>query len=553
VNTWNNNHTRDSTNGGNASGGGIYQAAGNLYLLGNSVVKSNSAFGGTGGTGTNGNGVAGRTGKAGGDAFGGGIFQTGGNLYLGENSRVESNQTFGGNGGTGGASNSKQGGSGGLAGTAWAGGVDTEQGAAINFPDGYQNAIIQDNVATNGHVGALGHGSGNYAQTSDPSAGEVMNPSNFYHSGQVVSSYQSTAGGASAAVSQGVGMAQSGGNLSPSVETLSAGGASPDQVGFRAGGSMPGVTVELFNAQGGLVATAVSGLDGRFNFRTQFTGMGYCEVVPTPAYEIAALGMVTDAGVPSSFDPASGRTALVQFYEGQAVNQDIHLVLRQITAKLETGSNYVQLVNLSNDAVIWRDQLAASDYKGGFTYSVVDVGGVASFVVVPKSGAASPIIIDGRTGAITFIQGEVPKSFEQGFTVITENLTGNDGVPDLLLARKRGDRVDVSVIDAASDTVVWRSKRTVKGGVTISFDTYQGDTYDANVVLTSRHFDKKRGGYAQKVISGETGKRIASGFTPNLSATPINKGPFTTGASFLTRIGRGGPQVSVRRRRERPR
>jgi predicted outer membrane repeat protein len=544
VNTWNNNKTRNSTPGGNASGGGIYQGSGQLYLLGNTVVSSNTAQGGTGGTGTSGNGVAGRTGQTGGYAFGGGIFQTGGSLYLGENVSINSNNTIGGNGGNGGPSIWKQGGAGGVAGTAWAGGVDTEQSATIYFPDGYQNDIMEENVATNGTLGQLGNGTSgfNYPQTSDSAAGKVMNPSNFYDSGQVVSSFHSSGASTNALVRASGGMPQSGGTL-----------ALASRLGPGIGQLMPGVVLELRNAAGTLVATAVSDSNGQYRFDTQFTGLGYCDVIAIPTYEIATLGTVGDSGITSSFDPQTGRTALMQFYEGVAVNQKLGLVMRPIATVLRTGPNYVELVNQADNAVIWRDQLAPASYHGGFTYATFTVNGNRSpdFVVLPRTGPASPLIIDGRTGTITFIEGQVSRDLQSGFTVTLENLTGNDQIPDLLLTPIGGKSGDFAVIDRAIDDVAWKSKRSVGGGMTVGFDTFPLDHHDANVVLTSRKFNQKHRGYKQRIFSGETGKLIESGWTPASSAPPIDLVPAGARENVVRHTGERVAHASLRPKRGR--
>jgi hypothetical protein len=148
--------------GGNAQGGGIYQAAGNLILGRGSLVTNNQAKGGDGGNG----GTLTRTptyhvtrggpGGIGGNGMGGGIFVAGGNVTLLGHSVVSGNQATGGNGGNAGGTDHITGRSyfphaspGGAAGNGAGGGIYQAAGVLS-----IRTGTLADNQAQGGAGGA---------------------------------------------------------------------------------------------------------------------------------------------------------------------------------------------------------------------------------------------------------------------------------------------------------------------------------------------------------------------------------------------------------------
>lgn len=138
--------------GGAAMGGGIYANGGTLSIVGAARIEDNSAFGGEGGDGGEGNGRAGGIGGEGGSAFGGGVYAESLNLNIDTSGDIALNGAYGGFGGEGGSEQSF-GGEGGFGGLAHGGGVYVLRGNATIF-----GTSINQNSAYGGDGGRGGQG-----------------------------------------------------------------------------------------------------------------------------------------------------------------------------------------------------------------------------------------------------------------------------------------------------------------------------------------------------------------------------------------------------------
>jgi uncharacterized repeat protein (TIGR01451 family) len=146
--------------GASASGGGLYVAAGNVTLT-NDILTSNSVGGGIGGLGRT--GVTGGNGGNGGTGLGGAMYVAGGTVTLTDDT-LSSNKAQGGFGGTGGAGvSSKKGGSGGTGGAGSGGGMYVAGGTVTLTDDTLKSNNAQGGIGgygTGRNPGIAGAGSG---------------------------------------------------------------------------------------------------------------------------------------------------------------------------------------------------------------------------------------------------------------------------------------------------------------------------------------------------------------------------------------------------------
>ena len=139
-----------------ATGGGILIDSGNV-MLDDVVVSGNQALGAQGAPGAAPTGPTdpGQGGEAGGDAFGGGIFLASGDLTM-QGCTIQGNGAVGGTGGDGvGSGDYNTGGLGGDGGNAWGGGLYVSSGTVIG-----RETVFTNNTAVGGDAGAGGIGNG---------------------------------------------------------------------------------------------------------------------------------------------------------------------------------------------------------------------------------------------------------------------------------------------------------------------------------------------------------------------------------------------------------
>ena len=545
--SWNSNgeilagdHIKGAGAGGNAYGGGIYQAAGSLYLL-NSNIRSNSAIGGVGGYGTEGNGINGANGLPGGSAFGGGMFvNSGSNLYISPGSGFESNKANGGKGGQGGYSTNKTSGTGGTGGDANGGGLEYD-GYVYYDPLSNLPQRFSGNSQTAGSGGAAGGGHGGGKAGGSGTNWGSSSCNNYSSAGHAESS-----SGSNVSPLAVTGMYQSTGSLAvPPIRVIS-GGVTPSAVTRNHGTPMVGLVLELHSADGSLIAKTASDSTGQFHFQTKYTGMGYLQVKLPPTHKLAPRGTMTNAGILSTFDATTGKSDEMQFVSGQLFNQQVHLVLHKYESALITGPNFVQLSNKETGKDCWRRQLAPGSYTGGFTVSQIDVNGDRSpdYVVIPKTGPATPFLIDGRTGVVQKIKGYVSNNLRKGFTAQAQNLVGSDGLPDLVLIPNYGASGQITVINTQTLRVSWSSQRYVSGGMNVNYIS-ANDTRDLNLAITSNTYNNLHHGYAQILIGGHSGKVLLSGFIATPTSPPISPPSHVVHPKALKHaVGQAVPRVS---------
>jgi hypothetical protein len=449
--------------GASGYGGGIYIGGGTLDLLSNTTVTGNTVQGQNGAQGQDGipgwyggywttyeDGQDGGQGGEGGDALGGGLYQAGGTL----NSPVGAAQITG---------NTAIPGKGGPGGT---GGAPAEyQGKTYGSP------------GTAGASGASGASSPNYSHAG----------------GATVFTSKAT----SAALAVTGGLYAVGGTLANPAAAPASPGAGLNR--------LPGVTVQLFSADGSLIATTTTDSKGVYRFRTDFSGMGYIQLSGIPIFEASPEGSLHPGGVTSAIDPVTLRSNVVQFLAGTAVAPGLDLVLEPIPTSSHVGANTVAVHQAPGGRVLWRRRILPGDYRGGFVAARFDFNfdTTPDYIVLARTGRARVFFVDGRTGAVTPIKGRVAAGLRRGMVVQAANLDG--GTDEFILAPSKGRVGRISVVDFSTGRVTWTSRQAVYGGMRVGLVGSQvaGRAGDADVRLTS-------GTYHQlwKVLDGQDGRVV---------------------------------------------
>jgi SdrD B-like domain len=407
--------------GANGYGGGIYLSGGTLVFNSGTSVTSNTVQAQNGGHGQSGavelsQPYAGNGGDGGngGNAYGGGIYQQGGTLQINNlsASSVTSNVDKPGSGGDG----------------------------AVGGEDFYYDPYLNVKYGAEGENGKPGTGVANY----DNAAGcTVLAVSNAIDS--AVPDTSSAAGG----------MYSSGGSLASS-DAADATASSVNGVG--------GIVLDLFSADGTLIAQTSTNSDGRYNFNTPWSGLGYIQVSVPPTFQLAPLGTPMDANHASGIDPASGRSGVVPFLDGVPINQGVDIVLRPIPTSFLVGNRAVALRDDSTDSLLWKAPLMPGSYTGGFVLTRFDVNddGTPDDVMATKAGQTIVFIVDGRTGAITRIRGSVDPAFRHKFNIQSGDFAGGGGT-QLLFNEASGPTGALMLIDLKTDRVVWSVRRPLPG------------------------------------------------------------------------------------------
>ena len=525
----------DVSAGTNAQGGGIYQASGtvtlnNVVMYGNVVTATQTGSdGANGGQGDNGGG-----GGTGGNAYGGAYFLAGGILNLTssatiggtlstwQNSVTGATGGSGGNGGSGGCEHTGlsgcknqidggAGGNGGNGGVALGGGI-YQNGGTLNSPSGWNN--IYNNLATGGAGGGCGGGSSG-APSSDVCKWSGKSGGSNGSTGQAAANYSYDGGNrlftskatANAQSVSGSGMTMSGGTLSLNHASPLIQAASQKLNGARF------INLELHSVDGSLISTTKSDTNGYYRFNTDFSGLGYIQVIPVASYKAVAKGTTSPDGHESAFDPVTLRSETINFLFGTATNQHVELILNPVEVSLKTNRGTVSLVNMSDGSTLWKTKVLPNCYSGGFTTSTYDVNGdnTADYILIPRQGVAKPIFIDGRTGAPTYIANQVSRGLRAGFVAQPFNLSASPSsnpTTQWVFSPSNNRQGLVSLVDTKVKRSLWTSKQTVFGPtiVTTAISNFQsGSTYGStpSVILTSvNRFNYKY----EKVLDGRNGK-----------------------------------------------
>lgn len=515
----------------NAQGGGIYQASGtvtlnNVTMYGNVVTATQAGSSGTNG----GQGDNGGAGGTGGNAYGGAYYLSGGTLNLmssaiiGSSTASWNNSVKGANGGSGGSGggggcehtgwsgckdqiDGGAGGNGGNGGVALGGGI-YQAGGTINSPSGWNNISSIYNSATGGSGGSGGAGtsgapSGDVCKWSGKSGGASGNPGTAaaaysYDGGNRVFTSNATANAQSVKAS---GMMMSGGTLNASIRATAS-----NLKGAR------NITLELHAADGSLIATTTTDGNGYYRFNTDFSGLGYIQLASKTVFQVAPQGTNAGSGHTSNFNPQTLRSDTVQFLAGVPLNQHVDLILNPLATALKTSHGTVTLVNASDGATIWQTKVLPNCYKGGFTVSTIDFNAdnTPDYIMIPRSWAAKPIFVDGRTGTAIQMANEVSHNLRNGFTVLPFNFTNQPVTTQWVFAPSNNRPGRVAMVDYQARKVLWNATDIVLGQMNVStaIANYQtAGVYGStpSVFLTST----KRFNYKfEKVLDGKSGKVI---------------------------------------------
>lgn len=524
-----------SGNGGTsyAAGGGIYQSSGTLTLNGVSVGTSSTGnvaqatWSGTNGSSGTSTGQSGTNGGVGENAYGGGIYLANGILNLLSNSYVINNSaiaTKGGNGGNGanGSASAKQsacdapydthrtnggnGGSGGQGGSALGGGIYQSSGT-LNSSSSTSN--IYSNVATPGSGGSSGsagsggswHSScGSYNRTSQSGTVPTPNPAS---SGSAIANYDH-AGGQSVFTGNATTGAQSFGGLYQASGSLNSAAFAKVNEPKR----LPDVIVNLYSAAGKLITSTKTDQNGRYDFNSQFTGLGYVKFVPLSNYDIASKGSRLPNGVTSAFDSNTLQSDIVPFLNGVARNGNLNLILTPITSRLISRGNGISLIRTDDPSLIWRLQLMPSSYHGSFTIATYDINHDtdSDYIAITRTGSPRAFIVDGRTGQITKINGRVSASLQSGFIVQPIQVVG-DSTKELILVPAKQKSGRISVIDLKDQKVLWNATDAVIGGMSIEIVGHDSGTQSTTSNIEIRSIRQKN---IYKVLDGATGRMTES-------------------------------------------
>ncbi len=517
--------------GGNVEndGGGINLAGGTLTLSGVTVTDNEAGPTGvaqpnysSGNSNPNG-GANGADGGDGASGYGGGIYMSGGTLNLLSNTSITGNTVYGESGGDGqkgGAGsinttwagdcnngvNGGNGGDGGNGGNAEGGGLYID-GGTLNIPAG-DSSIIANNTATPGQGGAAGAG-GAQGHSSRGWHTENGNTGSPGAEGAAQSNLSNAGGNTAFMTSQSSSAAQVvSGGLYASSGTLNAGSGGNSAIPASTTvnvSRLPGVTVELHASDGTLVATAITNSQGIYHFATNFSGMGYIQVQGIPIFDMASSGTSVGPGQTSAIDASSGRSAVVQFVDGVAVNQALDIVFSQIPTSFRAVANAAILSRGDGGSVVWRVRVSPTNYKAGFDVTKFDINGdqTPDYILLTKAGAPRLFFVDGRTGAVTRIAGKVGRALRRGMVIEEARFASGDD-EQLLLAPNRHHSGRVSVVDVQAKRVLWTSRQWVPGGMNVVLDgsSLAGREGKSDVGLNSIRYPN-----AMKVLNGQTGRK----------------------------------------------
>ena len=531
--------------GGN--GGGIYQNNGTTTLNNVLVTKNSAGYTGVAANGANSAGSfksnsharSGANGTPGSSGYGGGIYLGGGTLSIGAGTSITGNTVYGqsgGNGGNGqngscsahvhGAFNSKcddtkrtkggNGGNGGNGGVAEGGGL-YQAGGTIDLPSGDTiGNFVSGNSAYPGKGGNGGYGgsgaswnSHGFHRSSLPGAngygGNTTNGtftglgatgvSNFGHNGNSCIYYGATPSFSAGLYSFSGGLNTSSGPQAP-IATSS---------GLNTG--LPGIVVELFSQNGTRIAQATSDQNGRFHFVTNWSGLGYIQIVTTPIFSVAPLGTSIDSEHASSMNPSSGRSNVVQFLDGVAVNANLNVLLQAKATTLITGQNKIQLRD-SQDKTLWVDQLMPANYRGGFTITQFDLSGdnTSEYIVTTKTGPTMLFIVDGRTGAVTRVDPAIRfVPLLRGIDFVAAGAAGN-GARQFLFVPKDG-KGNIAMVSPSTGKVLWTAPGLpVESDVRLVSSQVPGQAEKSDVLLTSIKLPKGKLPEVTKRLNIQTGQ-----------------------------------------------
>ncbi len=162
----------------------------------------------------------------------------------------------------------------------------------------------------------------------------------------------------------------------------------------------------------------------------------------------------------SGIDPATDRSGLVEFLDGDPINLGLDIVLTPIHTSLMIATNAVALRDNSTHAALWKDRLMPASYTGGFTMTRFDVNGdnTPDYVLATRKGPTIVFIVDGRTGAVTRIRGMIDPAFRNRFSIQSGNFAAGGGT-QLLFNDASTATGAVMLIDLATDRLLWSVRR----------------------------------------------------------------------------------------------
>ncbi len=166
---------------------------------------------------------------------------------------------------------------------------------------------------------------------------------------------------------------------------------------------LPGATVQLYAADGALIASTTTGLDGAYRFDTNFSGMGYIQLVGISTYDVSAKGTSHGDGTVSAIDPTSLRSDVVQFISGVAVGEGVDIVLYPVATTLKDGANALALHRASDRSILWNKRIGPISYTGGYDVKYIDLNGdsTTDYLSLTKVGTPRLYAVDGRTGTVS--------------------------------------------------------------------------------------------------------------------------------------------------------
>ncbi|MFM7129310.1 MAG: hypothetical protein ACKO0V_08125, partial [bacterium] len=320
-------------------------------------------------------------------------------------------------------------------------------------------------------------------------------------SGSAVNNYDH-GGGATVFTGNATANAQSVGGLYQSTGSLNQDALTKASATNR----LPGVVVELHSEDGGLIAVTKTDNDGKYRFKTNFSGMGYVQFGPQSIHIPADKGSRLPGGITSAFDPKTGKSDVVYFINGVAVNTNLNLILQPIEKKLVVGDRAIGSINTNTGDFLWKTRLMPVSYKGGFTVVSTDINAdtTPDYLAIARTGAALVFIVDGRTGKAIKMEGSVSPVLRYGFSILTAHLN-SDNYEDLILVPARNRSARISTIDLQAGRVLWNANDIVLGGMTVM---PVGANHSGDFILKNIEISSKRVPNTYKLLAGSSGQVI---------------------------------------------